>query len=101
MSFLKARSYNLKSTKGFTLIELLVVIAIISLLSSIVLASLGQARVKARDSKRVQDLIQLRNAMELYASDHNGLYPPDPNPEFAGISCWDCAISWGGTMRIN
>jgi prepilin-type N-terminal cleavage/methylation domain-containing protein len=36
------------SKKGFTLIELLVVISIISLLSSIVLASLNAARTKAR-----------------------------------------------------
>jgi len=32
--------------KGFTLIELLVVVAIISLLSSVVLASLSSARAK-------------------------------------------------------
>ena len=84
--FLKANSYKLKPISGFTLIELLVVIAIISLLSSIVLASLSQARAKARDSKRVQDLIQLRNALELYALDNNGLYPPHPLAE-GGLQC--------------
>ncbi|MEK7621795.1 MAG: prepilin-type N-terminal cleavage/methylation domain-containing protein [Patescibacteria group bacterium] len=89
---LKVRIYKLKTIRGFTLIELLVVISIISLLSSIIIASLGAARSKARDSKRVQDLIQVRNALELYALDHNGLYPPDPNPDYStgGTSCWDC-----------
>lgn len=80
--------------RGFTLIELLVVIAIISLLSSIVLASLQGARVKARDSKRVQDLIQLRTALELYYA-KNGEYPANVSPDGGsgrnGGDCWDCA----------
>jgi len=65
----------MRSKKGFTLIELLVVISIISLLSSIVLASLNTARAKARDAARVASLKQVQNAIELYASNHNGAYP--------------------------
>jgi prepilin-type N-terminal cleavage/methylation domain-containing protein len=60
--------------KGFTLIELLVVISIISLLSTIVLASLNTARAKARDAVTVQNIKQLTLAMELYKDD-NGFYP--------------------------
>ncbi len=89
--------FLLKATRGFTLIELLVVIAIISLLSSIVLASLGNARVKARDSKRIQELLQIRTALELYRdTEGNGKYPLNPlllsNPSLAywGTTCWDC-----------
>ena len=48
------------------MIELLVVIAIIGLLSSIVLASLQTARAKSRDSRRIQDLNQVRTALFLY-----------------------------------
>lgn len=58
--------------KGFTLIELLVVIAIIGTLASVVLASLSTARVKARDVSRVAQIKQLKTAMELYHTDHNG-----------------------------
>jgi prepilin-type N-terminal cleavage/methylation domain-containing protein len=61
--------------KGFTLIELLVVIAIISMLSSVVLASLNTARAKSRDAIRIRDLTTLRTALELYASDNGGHYP--------------------------
>jgi prepilin-type N-terminal cleavage/methylation domain-containing protein len=82
---------NLKSTRGFTLIELLVVISIIALLSSVVLASLQTARGKARDSRRVQVLIQVRNALELYAADHGGLYPSVPtNPYNVEVICFQC-----------
>jgi type II secretion system protein G len=64
----------MKNSKGFTLIELLVVIAIIGVLSSVVLASLNNARSRGRDSKRKQDLVSLRTALEMYYNDHNG-YP--------------------------
>src|SRR3989344_3863695 len=62
------------STRGFTLIELLVVISIISLLSSVILASLNSARGKAHDAARRQGLVQMRNALELYRVE-NGRYP--------------------------
>lgn len=62
-------------SNAFTLVELLVVIAIIGILSSVVLASLGTARAKARDSKRVSDIKQLQLALELFADNCYGQYP--------------------------
>ncbi len=61
--------------KAFTLIELLVVVAIISLLSTIVLSSLSEARAKARDQALYQSVQELQKALELYKEDNNGLYP--------------------------
>lgn len=60
--------------KGFTLIELLIVIAIIGVLASIVLLSLGDARISARDQQRVANIRNAQLAMELYHND-NGGYP--------------------------
>jgi prepilin-type N-terminal cleavage/methylation domain-containing protein len=64
----------MRKNKGFTLIELLVVISIIGLLSTIVLASLQQARSKGRNSSRRQTLVSMRTALELYYSANNA-YP--------------------------
>lgn len=61
--------------KGFTLIELLVVVTIIGILSSIVVASLRSARVKARDVTRLADLRQVALGLEFYI-DHYRHYPP-------------------------
>jgi prepilin-type N-terminal cleavage/methylation domain-containing protein len=65
----------IKSAKrGFTLIELLVVIAIIGILSSVVIASMNSARVKARDGRRVSDISSIKLALDLYYDEHQS-YP--------------------------
>ena len=68
----------LQTKKSFTLTELLVVVSIIGLLSSVVLASLNNARAKARDTTRISDLKQLQLALALYY-DKNGSYPGAQN----------------------
>lgn len=64
----------IKRAKGFTLIELLVVIAIIGLLATMAVVSFGNARKKARDTKRITDIKQLQKAVEMY-NEMNGQYP--------------------------
>lgn len=74
-----------KHSAGFTLIELLVVISIIALLSSVVLTSLSTTRNKAQANKLTQEVVQLRNALELYKSD-NGAYPQVGGSYFYGYA---------------
>jgi len=57
--------------KGFTLIELLVVIAIISLLSSVILASLESARSKGKNAAVQEDLNNIRSQAELIYNSTN------------------------------
>lgn len=63
-----------KRKRGFTLVELLLVISIISLLSSVVLASVNSAREKAKETALISFLFEVRNAMELYKN-NVGRYP--------------------------
>lgn len=71
--------------KGFTLIELLVVIAIIGVLSSIVLVSMGGARLKARNVSRQADMRQLITAQEMYYSGPDEKYFGDDGPNIPDI----------------
>ena len=74
---------RLSATRGFTLIELLATIAIISLLSSVVIASVTVARQKSRDAKRVAEVAQIGRAFELYYDGHQS-YPSTTPAGYAG-----------------
>ncbi|MDP1614926.1 MAG: type II secretion system protein, partial [Methylococcales bacterium] len=54
-----------KKHSGFTLVELLVVIAIIGILASIVLVSLGGGTTRAKDTRIITDLDQIRRVAEI------------------------------------
>ena len=64
-----------RETAGFTLIELLVVIAIISLLVSILLPSLNQAKELARRAACVASARGIVIGVTVYTTDHDGLFP--------------------------
>jgi prepilin-type N-terminal cleavage/methylation domain-containing protein len=61
--------------KGFTLVELLIVVGLIGILIAITVTSYGTIQKKSRNSRRMNDLKAVQNALEQYASDNNGQYP--------------------------
>ncbi len=59
---IKTKKYN----RGFTLLELLIVVAIIGLLASMILVGLSSFRSRGRDARRVSDVKQAQNGLEIY-----------------------------------
>lgn len=73
-----------KKKLGFTLIELLIVIAIIGILSTSTVVSLNQAKSKARDARRLADITQIKQALDIYYYTE-GAYP---NAGPSGTICY-------------
>lgn len=103
-------THSYAARAGFTLVELLVVISIISLLSSILFASVNSARDKGRVAQAVSNADAMRKAVEFY-NDQMGFYPPDMgrgwdpgltkplpwNPDTGATSipaCGQCPSGW-------
>ncbi len=64
-----------KNRSGFTLLELLVVIAIISILASLLYPVITSILDKGKLTQCKNNLRQIGLALNMYAQDHNELYP--------------------------
>ena len=60
---------------GFSLLEVVIVVAIIAILAAIGIPRMSRGAKGANDSALSGDLATLRNAIDLYAAEHNGIYP--------------------------
>jgi type II secretion system protein G len=91
--------------RGFTLIELLVVVAVLTLVSSIVFASLNNARAEARDAKRTSDMKALQVALQIFYN-ANFRYPSEAdgacrhNTSFGDGGCMHALVEQGILTRL-
>lgn len=76
---------SMNNKKGFTLIELLVVISIISLLASIIFYSTSEAKLRGEDSKKIAQVVEAKNAIEIYRSNNNNQYPQSISATTKGL----------------
>src|SRR5689334_14471462 len=60
---------------GFSLIELVIVVVIIGIIAAIAIPRLSRGSAGAADSALSGNLAVLRNAVDLYATEHGGTYP--------------------------
>lgn len=75
----------MEQKRGFTLIEILIVVAIIAILASVILVGLGPTQSLGRDARRVSDLHEVQNGLELYYN-AEGQYPvPASNGAWSGL----------------
>lgn len=69
--------------KGFSLVELVVVIVIIGILAAIAIPRLSRGTSGAGTAAVAANLSYMRQAINLYAAEHNGSYPGPDAAKFA------------------
>ena len=74
--------------KAFTLIEILIVVAILGILAAIVIPTFSGHIQEAKEAAAKDNLRILRNAIELYASQHNNVPPGYPNNDHGQTPSW-------------
>jgi prepilin-type processing-associated H-X9-DG protein/prepilin-type N-terminal cleavage/methylation domain-containing protein len=97
MTFLKKHNSLYRNHQAFTLVEVLVVISIITLLMSIVVPVLSQARKCANKTVCASRMSQISLAMQAYAIDNKGQIIQAREILFVhsldeALSCWNIAL---------
>jgi len=93
----------MRDRSGFTLVEIMIVVAIISLLAVIAIPSFLRAREKTQKTRFVNSLRVMRDACDLFVTEHNG-FPADVNRGIlpAGMSTYfNGKLDWTAPTPIG
>ena len=67
----------MRTRKAFSMLELVIVVVIMAIVAAIAIPRLSRGSAGASDSALAGDLSVLRNAIDLYAAEHNGAFPTE------------------------
>ncbi len=98
------QQYRLRPARGFTLVELLVVVAIISLLLTILMPSLEQARALARRAVCVGKMRKIFWGCWNYAEDNEGMMCTDSRKQdvtWRGVDRTDVWVIWTSEIYVG
>ena len=93
-----------RQTAAFTLVEIMIVVAIIALIAAIAVPSFLRARQRSQNTKFINALRVAMDAIDTYAAEHAGEYPPDVGrgvvpPSLA--TYLDPTLNWTGRTPIG
>lgn len=69
-------SINARKRKAFSLIELVIVVVILGIIAAIAIPRMSRGSAGAGESALASNLAVLRSAIDTYAAEHGGKFPP-------------------------
>ncbi len=70
---------NTKKVGGFSLVELVIVVVIIGVIAAVAVPRISRGAKGAGDAALRASLAGLRNAIDMYAAEHGGVFPAGAN----------------------
>lgn len=94
-----------KNAYGFTIVELLIVIVVIGILATVSIVSYSGIQARARDTRRAQDIANIKHALITYDTMHQGVESTGTT-KYTGsnlYSGWDASQSptWLAFLRTE